>query len=121
MVWVGGNVLELDVTQCIQLSKFTNVNLRFVASMGLLCLWDSPGKNTGVGCHALFQGIFPTQGSNPRILCLPHWQEGSSLPLAPPEQQATKCILRLQGPVEAPQPHVLAGYQEKLLLQKLRI
>ena len=30
---------------------------------------DSPGKNTGVGCHALFQGIFPTQGSNPG---LPH-------------------------------------------------
>ena len=26
---------------------------------------DSPGKNTGVGCHALLQGIFPTQGSNP--------------------------------------------------------
>ena len=25
---------------------------------------DSPGKNTGVGCHALFHGIFPTQGSN---------------------------------------------------------
>ena len=23
---------------------------------------DSPGKNIGVGCHALFQGIFPTQG-----------------------------------------------------------
>ena len=31
--------------------------------------WDSAGKNTGVGCHALPQGIFPTQGSN---LCLPH-------------------------------------------------
>ena len=31
----------------------------------LLCPWDSPGKNTGVGCHALLQGIFPTQGSNP--------------------------------------------------------
>ena len=30
---------------------------------------DSPGKNTGVGYHFLFQGIFPTQGSNP---CLPH-------------------------------------------------
>ena len=29
----------------------------------------SPGKNTGVGCHALFQGIFPTQGLNPD---LPH-------------------------------------------------
>ena len=30
---------------------------------------DSPGKNTGVGCHALLQGIFPTQGSNPGFLC----------------------------------------------------
>ena len=28
----------------------------------------SPGKNTGVDCHALLQGIFPTQGSNPGIL-----------------------------------------------------
>ena len=30
----------------------------------LLCPWDSPGKNTGVGCHAPLQGVFPTQGSN---------------------------------------------------------
>ena len=29
---------------------------------------DSPGKNNGVGCHALLQGIFPTQGSNPGLL-----------------------------------------------------
>ena len=29
---------------------------------------DSPGKNTGVGCHALLQGIFLTQGSNPDLL-----------------------------------------------------
>ena len=28
----------------------------------LLCPWDSPGKNPGVGCHVLLQGIFPTQG-----------------------------------------------------------
>ena len=27
-------------------------------------LWDSPGKNAGVGCHVLLQGIFPTQESN---------------------------------------------------------
>ena len=33
---------------------------------------DSPGKNTGVGCHALLQGIFPTQGSNPG---LPHHRQ----------------------------------------------
>ena len=32
---------------------------------------DSPGKNTGVGCHALLQGIFPTQGLNPG---LPHYR-----------------------------------------------
>ena len=51
--------------------------------MRLLCPWDSPGKNTGVGCQALFQGIFPTQGSNLYLLCLLHWQV-SSLPLAPP-------------------------------------
>ena len=29
---------------------------------------DSPGKNTGVDCHALLQGIFPIQGSNPDLL-----------------------------------------------------
>ena len=34
----------------------------------LLCPWDSPGKNSGVGCHALLHGIFLTQGSNPRLL-----------------------------------------------------
>ena len=31
--------------------------------------WESPGKNTGVGGHALLQGIFTAQGSNPRLLC----------------------------------------------------
>ena len=31
----------------------------------LLCLWDFPGKNTGVGTHSLLQGIIPTQGYNP--------------------------------------------------------
>ena len=44
---------------------------------------DSPAKNTGVGCHALLQGIFPTRGSNPSLLYLLHWQAGS-LPLGPP-------------------------------------
>ena len=37
--------------------------------MRLLIPWDSPGKNTGVGCHFLLRGIFLTQGSNPG---LPH-------------------------------------------------
>ena len=30
--------------------------------------WDSPGKNSGMGCHSLLQGIFPTQGSNQGLL-----------------------------------------------------
>ena len=36
----------------------------------LLCPWDFPGDSTGMGCHCLLQGIFPTQGSNPG---LPYW------------------------------------------------
>ena len=39
---------------------------------------DSPGMNTGVGCHDLLQGIFPTQGTNPGLL---RWQ-AYSLPLS---------------------------------------
>ena len=41
------------------------------------------GKNTQEGCHALLQGIFLTQGLNPCLLCVLHWQVGS-LPLVPP-------------------------------------
>ena len=47
-----------------------------------LCPRDSPVKNTGVGCHALPQRIFPIQGLNLCLLCLLHWQVGF-LPLAP--------------------------------------
>ena len=49
----------------------------------LFCPWAFPGKNTGVGCHFLLQGIFVTQGLNPWLLGLLHWQAGS-LPLTPP-------------------------------------
>ena len=47
----------------------------------LLCPWSFPGKNTGVGCHFLLEGVFHTQGSNPHLLCLLHWQ-ADSLPLS---------------------------------------
>ena len=40
----------------------------------LLSPWDFLGKNTGVGCNFLFQGIVPIQGSKPHLL---HWQAGS--------------------------------------------
>ena len=61
------------------LSHFSHV--RFFCNP--MVAWNSPGKNTGVGCHALLQGIFLTQALNPHLLCLLHWQAGSLL-LVPP-------------------------------------
>ena len=55
----------------------------------LLCPWDFPGKVTGVFCHFLLQGIFPTQGSNLHLLGLLHCQ-ASSLP--PPPQDAPQLL-----------------------------
>ena len=49
----------------------------------LLCPWDSPGKNTGMGCHAFVQGYLPDTGIKLVTLCLLHWQ-ASFLPLVPP-------------------------------------
>ena len=48
-----------------------------------LCPWNSPGKSTGVGCHFLLQGIFPTQGLNLGLLhyrqILYHWATREAL------------------------------------------
>ena len=55
------------------LSRFSHVRLfmtLWAVAHRLLCPWDSPGENTGVGCHALFQGIFLTQGTNLHLLRL---------------------------------------------------
>ena len=46
------------------ISCFSRVCFHGLWPARLLCPWDSPGKNTGVGCHFLLQGIFLTQGSN---------------------------------------------------------
>ena len=58
----------------------------------LLCSWNFPSKNMGVGCHFRLQGIFPIQESNPGLLCLLHWQVDSS-PLVPPEKKNVCLIL----------------------------
>ena len=53
------------------LSHFSPVGLfapRARQPARLLCPWGFPGKNIGVGCHALLQGIFSTQGLNPGLL-----------------------------------------------------
>ena len=40
----------------------------WTAAHQVLCARNFPGKNTGVGCHFLLQGIFPAQGSKLRLL-----------------------------------------------------
>ena len=82
---VRENVLAISVCVCMHvLSHFGCVRL-FVNQCTVACQaplsMDFPGKNTGVGCHSLLQGIFPTQGSNLCLLCLLHWQV-DSLPLS---------------------------------------
>jgi len=56
------------------------------------CPWDFSGKNTGVGSHFLFQGIFLTQGLNLHLL---HWQADSS-PLS--SNMGLKLELALKSP-----------------------
>ena len=58
-------VLGIIVSRSVMSSS-----LRFhgLQAAKLLCLWNFPGKNTGVGSHSLLQVIFLTQGSNPGLL-----------------------------------------------------
>ena len=50
---------------------------------------NSPAKNTGGGCHALLQGIFPIQGSNPAIESRSPALQADSLPFEPPGKPPT--------------------------------
>ena len=58
------------VCVCKLLQSCPTVRPYGLQSSRLLYWWDSTGKNTGVGCHALLQWISPTQGSNPHLLPL---------------------------------------------------
>ena len=80
-LWQSSQVYCISVCMCAKSlqSSLTLCSLWTIASR-LLCLWHSPGKCTGVGCHAFLQGIFPTQRSNQCLLHLLLWQVGS-LPL----------------------------------------
>ena len=60
-------VLCLVVQSCLSLCDNMDCSLPSSSVRG-----DSPGKNTGVGCHALLQRIVPTQGLNPG---LPHCRQ----------------------------------------------
>ena len=72
----------------------------------LLCPWDFPGRNTGVVCHFLLQGIFPIQGQNPGLLHC-RW----SLVL-----QADSLQTKTQGSPKSPEHTVkLFSYMHKLM------
>ena len=63
----------ISVCLCISSSVMSNsLQLRGLWLTDLFCPWNSPGKNTGVGCHSLLQEIFPIQESN---LGLPHCKQ----------------------------------------------
>ena len=57
---------------------FSHVRLFMTLWTRFLCPWDSPGKNTGVGCHALLQGIFLTQWLNLQLFMSPALAGGFS-------------------------------------------
>ena len=60
-IWVSHiAVLCLDAQSCLTLFDPMDSSMP-----GSSIHRESPGKNTGVGCRALLQGIFPTQGLNP--------------------------------------------------------
>ena len=69
--------MSLDIQPCLMFCNPKDCSLPASSVHGTF-----PGKNTGAGCHFQVQGIFPTQGLNPRLLRLLHWQAGS-LPLVP--------------------------------------
>ena len=61
----------LNINSCILLDASALSNSLWPLGLQhtrFLCPWDSSGKNTGMGCHALLQGIFPTQRLNPGVL-----------------------------------------------------
>ena len=62
------NYLQRGCVLCLVTQCLTLCNPMDCSPLGSSVHADSPGKNTGVGCPALLQGIFPTQKSNPGLL-----------------------------------------------------
>ena len=56
---MGSGDYSVDIFCCCLVTK----SCLTLQPTSLLCPWNFPGKNTGVDCHFLLQGIFPTQGS----------------------------------------------------------
>ena len=59
---------HLGVSDSLWLYSPLSSSVHGICDCKLLCPWDSPGENIGVGCRSLLQGIVPTQGLNPGVL-----------------------------------------------------
>ena len=85
----------LCVCVCVRVLSLVSFFLTsWTVATRLLCPWNFPGRNTGVGCHFLLQGIFPTQELNPHLLHLLRWQ-ADALPT---------CAIRDSKQVISPHP-----------------
>ena len=62
--YINHHYLAVEGIVCVCAQLHPTLQPTGLQPASLLCPWDSPGKNTGVGCHVLLQGIFPTQGLN---------------------------------------------------------
>ena len=112
-LWMSQGLVKSTNCQRHSASCQTVSIVRWYALVGLLsCVWflvtpwtiahqaplsmEFSRKVTGVGCHALLQGIFLTQGLNQHLLCFLHWQ-ADSLPLCHLESScgSLKCSIIL--------------------------
>ena len=82
--------ISLNVSNSVMSSSFQPQGLQ---PARFLCPWNSPGKNTEVGCHFLLQRIFLTQVSSQDLLHL----QADSLPSKPPEKPELSILLLLQS------------------------
>ena len=78
MTWSQyGDVIQKLVAKSESVSRSVVSNSQHLHALQparLLCPWNSPGKNTGVGCHSFLQRVFPTQGLKSVLLHCRQWQ-----------------------------------------------
>ena len=90
---------------------------RGLQSTRLLCPWNSSGKNTGVGCHFLLQGIFPIQESNPGLLHCRQTFLPSELPGKPTLVPHKVTVARLCWTLCDPIDYTVHGFLQARILE----
>ena len=90
LILASQRLRKAEPSVCARSVVSDSLRPRGLQPASLFCPWGYPHKNTGVGCHFLLQGIFPTQRLNPCLQQLLHWR-ADSLPLAPPGKPIGPC------------------------------